>query len=104
MPGTIVDRVVLARPETHWQTFATRYHAGYSGEIRVPSGTVAVLGLDERRIITRRAAMKLQANAVINLGSGMPEGIANVATEEWLIDLITSTAKSGAIGVQFLWQ
>ena len=98
VPGVLVDCIVVARSENHWQTFSVPYHPGYSSEMRVPSGMVAVLGLDERKIIARRAAMELQTNAVVNLGIGMPEGIANVASEEKIIDLITLTAEPGVIG------
>ena len=98
VPGVLVDCVVIARSENHWQTFGTPYQAGYSGELRVPSTSIAILALDERKIIARRAAMELRANGVVNLGIGMPEGIANVAYEEKIIDLMTLTAEPGVIG------
>ena len=98
VPGVLVDCVVVARPENHWQTFGTAYHPGYSGEMRVPASSAQVMALDARKIIARRAALELQANSVVNLGIGMPEGIANVANEEKVIDLLTLTAEPGVMG------
>lgn len=99
IPGVLVDCVVLAeKPEYHMQTFIEPYSAAFAGEIRVPISAVAPMALDERKIIARRAAMELAANDVVNLGIGMPEGIANVATEEKILDLITLTAEPGVIG------
>ena len=98
VPGVLVDCVVVARPENHWQTFNTPYSANFSAELRVPAQAKAALPLDVRKIIARRAALELQANSVVNLGIGMPEVIADVAAEERVIDLMTLTAEPGVIG------
>jgi propionate CoA-transferase len=99
IPGVLVDCVVVAeKPEYHMQTFIEQYSPAFSGEIRVPLSAIAPLPMDERKIIARRAALELRANAVVNLGIGMPEGIANIATEEKVFDLLTLTAEPGVIG------
>ena len=98
IPGILVDCVVVASPDNHQQTFATPYSAAYSGEIRVPVTSVSPIDMTERKIIARRAAMELRPNSVVNLGIGMPEGVANVANEEKILDLMTLTAEPGVIG------
>jgi len=99
VPGILVDCVVVAeKPEHHWQTFSTAYSPVYSGEIRAPMSSITPTAMSERKIIARRAAIELKANSVVNLGIGMPEGIASVAAEEKIIDLITLTAEPGVIG------
>ena len=90
--------MVAEKPEHHWQTFATPYSSAYSGEIRAPMSSIPTMEMSERKIIARRAAMELKANGVVNLGIGMPEGVASVAAEEKIIDLITLTAEPGVIG------
>ena len=98
IPGILVDCVVVARPENHWQTFAEPYSAAFAGEIRVQMSAIAPMAMSERKIIARRAALELMANSVVNLGIGMPEGLASVANEEKIIDLMTMTAEPGVIG------
>jgi propionate CoA-transferase len=100
VPGVLVDCVVVAEAQHHWQTFRTPYHPGFSGEMRVLTQGQAVLPLDERKIIARRAAMELRANSLVNLGIGMPEGIAAVAAEERITELLMLTTEPGVIGGQ----
>ena len=98
IPGVLVDCVVQARPEHHWQTFAVPYDPAFAGEIRVPATARGAMPMSERKIIARRAALELRPNSVVNLGIGMPEGIAEVAAEERVVDLMTLTAEPGVIG------
>jgi hypothetical protein len=86
------------QPENHWQTFGTPYNPAFSGEIRVRAGSLPPMPMSPRKIIARRAAFELKPNSVVNLGIGMPDGVAAVANEEKIIDLITMTAEPGVIG------
>ena len=99
IPGILVDCVVVAeKAEYHMQTFAEQYSPAFAGEIRVPLSAIAAMPMSERKIIVRRAALELRANAIVNLGIGMPEGVANIAAEEKISDLMTMTAEPGVIG------
>ena len=98
IPGALVDCVVVARPENHRQTYATVYNPAYSAEIMVSMDSVQPMPLDERKVIARRCAMELRAGAIVNLGIGMPEGVAAVAAEERVDEFITLTAEPGVIG------
>ena len=94
----MVDCVVVAPPEQHWQTFGTAYNPAFSGEIRVPMRAIPPMEMGPRKIIARRAAFELRPNSVVNLGIGMPEGIANVANEEQTLEYLTLTTEPGTIG------
>lgn len=99
IPGVLVDCVVVAdAPEHHMQTFACAYDPAYSAEIRVPASSLAPMAMSGRKIVARRAALELVANSVVNLGIGMPDGVASVAAEERVIDLLTLTTEPGVIG------
>jgi propionate CoA-transferase len=98
IPGIMVDCVVVSRPENHWQTFATAYDPAFSSEIKIPMVSIPPMEMSARKIIARRAAFELKPNSVVNLGIGMPEGVANVANEEKILDYLTLTAEPGVIG------
>ncbi len=98
IPGVLVDCVVVAPPEHHWQTFAEPYNPALSCEIKIPMQFIPSMEMNERKIIARRAAFELKPNSVVNLGIGAPEGIANVANEEKITDYITLTTEPGVVG------
>src|SRR5229473_404854 len=92
IPGALVDCIVVATdPGNHPQTFASPYSPAFAAEVRVPLTSLTPMPMSDRKIIARRAAMELRANSVVNLGYGIPEGVASVAAEE-------KTAEPGAIG------
>ncbi|NBC34852.1 MAG: acyl CoA:acetate/3-ketoacid CoA transferase [Alphaproteobacteria bacterium] len=98
IPGIMVDCVVQADPEDHWQSFTDRLNPAFTGAVKVPLKSLPPMPLDARKVIARRAAFELRPNAVVNLGIGMPEGVANIAAEESINDLLTLTTEPGAIG------
>ncbi|KAB3533801.1 acyl CoA:acetate/3-ketoacid CoA transferase [Alkaliphilus serpentinus] len=99
VPGIYVDSIVEVEDlSNHMQTFAEDYNPSYTGAIRIPVTSVKPLALDERKIIARRAAMELVPNAIVNLGIGMPEGVAIVANEEGVGDSMVLTVEPGPIG------
>ncbi len=101
IPGVMVDGIVpVQNPEHHWQTFAEQYNPAYSGDLRVPRAVQSPMPLDERKLIARRALLALRPKAIVNLGIGMPEGVAAVAAEEHLLEALTLTTEAGVFGGQ----
>ena len=98
VPGILVDCVVLAPPNLHAQTYGSAYEPAFSSEIRVRTEKIGEALLDERKLIARRCAFELPLGGVINLGIGVPEGVAAVAAEERILDHLTLTAEPGVIG------
>jgi propionate CoA-transferase len=98
IPGILVDYILMAKPENHFQTMGTYYNPVYSGDIKVSTDCVGKMKLNEKKIICRRAAMFLKRGDIINLGIGTPEGIANITAEEEVFDEICLTTEGGGIG------
>ncbi|MDR3564066.1 MAG: acyl CoA:acetate/3-ketoacid CoA transferase [Negativicutes bacterium] len=98
VPGALIDAIVIAKPEYHWQTNEVHYDPSMSGEVRRPMDSLAPMEMSERKVIARRGAMELLPDAVINLGIGVPEGVALVANEEGILEDVTLTVEAGPIG------
>ncbi len=100
VPGILVDYVVVAeRPEDHWQTYGEEYNPAYTGDRREQPHEAKVLPLDLRKVVQRRAMFELMKwkRPIVNLGTGMPAGVGQVAREEGLSDFVM-TVESGPIG------
>lgn len=98
VPGILVDYVVKASPEEHRMNSGVQYDPAYTGEAVVPPAHMEAMPMGIRKVISRRCAMELQRNTVINLGIGVPEGVAAVALEEGMHDWTTMTIEAGSIG------
>ncbi len=101
VPGVLIDKIVVSEPHEHEQTFAEAYNWRYCSAQpanEAPGEHLKPMELNQRRIICRRACQELPENAIVNLGIGMPEGIARIAAERGLLSKFTLTVESGPIG------
>lgn len=96
IPGVSVDFVVVDAEQR--QTSAGFFDPSLCGAERVPPAALPRLALDERKVIARRAARELRPGAAINVGVGMPDGIAPVVAEEGTLDDYTFTIEQGLVG------
>ena len=86
IPGIYVDCVVIGSDEENMQCLGMPYDGALTGEFRIPVDAIPSIPLDAKKVIARRAAMELPKDAIVNLGTGAPEKIANVAAEEGISD------------------
>ena len=101
VPSAMIDAIVLAKPENHVQTYGTVYSPYLDGQDRAPSKKTKITPLDARKVIARRTALELPFDGgVVNLGIGVPEGVAMVASEQNWLEAVTLTAEPGVIGGQ----
>jgi acyl CoA:acetate/3-ketoacid CoA transferase len=96
IPGIYVDYLVVD-PEQK-QTALEVYNPAFCGQVQVPLERLQPLPLDVRKVIARRAAQALFPGAIVNLGFGMPSGVASVAAETGIIRELTFTVEQGIVG------
>ena len=98
IPGMLVDYIVKAEQEDHKMNAGVQYDPSYTGEAVIPVEQIEPMKMSPRKIISKRCAMELERNTIINLGIGMPEGVAAVALEEGISDWTTMTIEAGSVG------
>lgn len=97
VPGVLVDAVVVDPDQR--QSLLTDYDPSLSGECRMLlDQKLKPMELTERKVIARRAAMEVRKGAVVNLGFGMPAGVASVLHEEGQGDGVKLSVEQGITG------
>jgi propionate CoA-transferase len=110
VPGPLVNYVIVAPKEYHWQSGTIEYDPRISYKI-IPPMTEKLLDLPRRslkvheKIIARRILLELirlfknkGAPVLVNLGIGIPALISLVATEEDVTEFIITVLESGPWG------
>ena len=98
IPGIYVDAIVISKPENHMQTYAESLNEDYTRQGDMSSLELPRMEDGPRRYISRRAFQEIGSGAIVNLGIGLPEGIAQIAKEHGKIQDMTLTVESGPIG------
>lgn len=102
VPGAFVDCVVVVdekdHDSLHRMSYPTAHNAVLCGEIKMPTGVVEAIPLGIRKMISRRAFLEVRPNQIINLGIGLPEGVASVADEENMLDYLVLSTEPGSFG------
>ena len=96
VPGVLVDALVVDPGQR--LSFATRDDPFMTGELRAPAASHAPMPLSVRKAVARRAALEIRRDDVINLGYGIPDGVASVLAEEGVQQQVTFTVEQGHIG------
>ncbi len=98
IPSVLVDYVVpAAEKSNHMQSANFAFNPAYISEDDAAEMDRADMPSGERYIIAARAAVELMPGAVVNLGIGIPEGIAQIAGQQGNTDF-TLTVEAGGVG------
>ncbi len=96
IPGIYVDFIVVDANQK--QTCLDFYNPAFSGQVKIPLDRIQPIPLDIKKVIAKRAYGEIFNGAIVNLGVGIPSGIAAVAIEEGGVDDFTLTIEQGSIG------
>ena len=98
IPSIMVDYVVpVSDLQYHRQSACFDFNPAYTNEDDTATLSNKDFPTGERYIIAARSADEMMPNAVINLGIGIPEGIAQIAGKRGRTDF-TLTVEAGGIG------
>ena len=98
--SSFVDYIIKTQnPDNHRQCLIRPdYRPELTGEIKTIAGASEPMKLDPRKIIARRGVLELKPGSVINMGVGIPAGVASVADEEGIADTVTLSVEAGPMG------
>lgn len=96
VPGHMVNAIVVDPDQ--WQTSDGEFDPSLCGHNSVSTDAIADLEFGIRKCVARRAALELKPGAVVNLGIGIADGVANVAAEEGIIQDFVFSIEMGLVG------
>ena len=96
VPGVLVDAIVI--DPTQRLSTATDRDPYLEGRERLGEITIDPMEFGVRKVIARRAARELAPGDIVNLGFGMPDGVAAVLAERGAESTVTFTVEQGHIG------
>jgi acyl CoA:acetate/3-ketoacid CoA transferase len=111
VPGPLVNYVVVAPKEYHWQSGTIEYDPRISYKVIPPMTEKLLEGIprislkEHEKVIARRILLELirlfinkRAPVLVNLGIGIPAWISLIAAEEDVTDFIITVLESGPWG------
>lgn len=100
VPGLFVDYVVVAQSrQAHPHTLFVEHDPSYTGTaVADLEASFKPMPLNLEKVISRRAFLELRRGDKVNLGVGIPMGVAQVAHEEGLLDSFMLNTEVGVFG------
>lgn len=80
------------------QTFAEDFNPGYVRQGDIHEIDLPPMDAGPRRYVSCRAFREIESGDIVNLGIGMPEGVARIARERDMMEHMTLTVEAGPIG------
>lgn len=96
IPAMLVTAVVPFADQ--WQSYVEERNDAIAGDTRLPDDNFASMPFSWRKVIARRGADLVRPGDVVNLGVGVPDGVASVLNERGMLADITMTNEHGVIG------
>ena len=112
IPGPLIDSIIVAPRQYHWQGATSEYDPRISFRIVPPITDELIRDISKvsppnkhERVIARRILLELEktfeekrAPILVNLGIGIPALVSSVAAEENVTEFILTVLESGAWG------
>lgn len=96
IPAMLVGGVV-EHPE-QWQTYLFERDDVVAGDARIEESSFERMPFSWRKVIARRAADFVEPGDVVNLGVGVPDGVASILRERRMLDRVVMTNEQGVVG------
>jgi len=96
VPGHVIGAIVV--DESQPQTLVEQFNPYYCGVERLQDPDYPDQELDQRLLITRRAAQELEEGQMVNIGFGMSDGVPSAAQDIGMMEKVTFTTEQGAWG------